>query len=76
MKDKQHRSEEQTYLQQGGSGTINRPAEPVETNETGTDPAPGGERYTEIEEEMPVESDMTKHTQQLAKNYVRSLLLF
>lgn len=77
MKDKQNRSEQQTYLQQAGSGMINLPAERVATNETNTDSPTYGEKCdSEIEEGTLVESDMTEHAQRLAVNYVRSLLLF
>ena len=77
MKDKQNRSEQQTYLQQAGSGMINLPAERVATNETNDDDLRHGEEcYSKLPKRTLEECETARHAERLAVNYVRSLLLF
>lgn len=77
MKDERKEFDEQTYSPKTNLETTNLQEERNTTNETSTrNPTRGEEHCSELQERTLAESDMAKHAQRLAANYIRSLLLF
>lgn len=69
--------EQQTYLPKNSQKMINLSEQRDSANEANADdPAYDEDRYSKFPERTPAESDVVKHAQRLAVNYVRSLLLF
>jgi|GEM_PF-3987325 len=69
--------EQQTYLPKNSQEMINLSEQRDSANEASADdPTHDEERYSKFPERTPAESDVVKHAQRLAVNYVRSLLLF